>query len=304
MRFPTPRAALAAALVGLPLAASAQPAALPAIDGTLTDAAYTLLGTNSGGPAPGFSTANQLTALYAYVDVPTSSLYLGIGGNISSGNRIVVFVDSRAGGFATGDYGGDNGPGGVRGFNQNHQFDAGFTADFAISIGAFEGNYFLNVTELGGTRADGGSTDRFRGSANDSPDIAAMVTTEPREPDAGPRAPHPVLGRRQRHDRARVGPQLDAVLLPRLGRQRRRLPQQLLPHARRRHADRELRHGRAGLRGAPDGPALVRLPAHRGPPRLADARVARHRRDRGRLRRRRTTSRASRRRSRAARRTC
>jgi hypothetical protein len=148
------------------------------VDGTLTDSPYMLLGTNAGGPAPSFSTANQLTALYAHVDPATNSLYLGIGGNISSGNRIIVFVDSRAGGYTTGNYGGQTGPGGVRGFNAGHQFDAGFTADFAVSIGAFEGNYFVNVTELAGMRGNGDSIDRYFGDANGSADIAGIGTTD------------------------------------------------------------------------------------------------------------------------------
>ena len=194
-RFSTPRAALAAALLGLPLAASAQPLPPPTggpvgtvtVDGTLTDSPYALLGTNAGGRAPSFSTSNQLTALYAHVDAGV--LYLGIGGNIENGNRIVVFVDSRAGGVTTGDFGA-SGPGGVANFRTGHRFDTGFTADFAIAIGTDGAapdqngvkNYYVNIVELGGTRAAGGSTDRYLGS-NRSPNVpgsavaAAVATT-------------------------------------------------------------------------------------------------------------------------------
>ncbi|HEX8384780.1 MAG TPA: hypothetical protein VF576_01280, partial [Rubricoccaceae bacterium] len=183
MRFSTPKAALVAAALGLAPAALAQPApppstppvGLPVIDGTLTDPAYTLLGTNAGGPVSSFGGGNQLTALYAHVDDVTSALYLGIGGNISAGNRIIVFVDSRAGGYATGNYGA-GGPGGVANFNAGHTFDVGFTADFAISIGAFQGNYFVNVTELAGTRGNGSSTDRYAGDANTQDDIAVIAS--------------------------------------------------------------------------------------------------------------------------------
>ena len=92
MALSTPRAALAAVLLGLPLGlplgVAAQPAPPPSggpvgtvtVDGTLTDSPYTRLGTNAGGPDPSFSTGNQLTALYAHVDA--GFLYLGIGGNI------------------------------------------------------------------------------------------------------------------------------------------------------------------------------------------------------------------------------
>ncbi|HEX8299547.1 MAG TPA: T9SS type A sorting domain-containing protein [Rubricoccaceae bacterium] len=184
----TPRAAFAAALLGLPLAASAQPApppsgspvGSPTIDGQFSTAeGYTLLDDNTGGPASGFGTENQVAALYAYVDDVTNSLYVGVAGNIGNNNRLLVFVDSRAGGYSDGGFADAPGaPGGVNNFNTGNTFDIGFTADFAIAIGTDDSrsDFYVNVTEFAGTPGAGASTDRYIGSANGSPDIAVPAS--------------------------------------------------------------------------------------------------------------------------------
>ena len=166
MRF----APLAIALAFGLATASAQ----PVIDGDLTDAQYIKLDDNAEGPAPGFGTTNYLNAIYAHVDVPSSTLYLGVAGLVENNNRIVVFLDTRAGGYNDGDYG-VGGPGGVANFNQNNQFDDGFLADFAIAIGtnAAMDDYFVDVVELVGDRATGVSNNRFLGAANSSANVAA-----------------------------------------------------------------------------------------------------------------------------------
>lgn len=182
MALSTHRAALAAALLGLPLAAAAQPLPPPTtgpvgtvtVDGMLNDAPYTLLATSAGGPAPGFGAGHEINALYASADPATGALTIGIAGNVQDGNRILVFLDTRAGGFASGDFGRTDAPAGAATFNSGTTFDAGFTADYVLVLGtnAAHDNFYADLFALAGTAATGGGTKLFIGDIS-NPDVGA-----------------------------------------------------------------------------------------------------------------------------------
>lgn len=194
MPVSTPRSVLAAALLGLPLAASAQPAPPPTtppagvvtIDGALTDTPYTLLATDGGRAGLGFGANNQLNAIYMHADTGTNRLNIGIAGiterNDDTGNRnsVVVFLDTKAGGYATFDYGRDNGPdfgNGVTNLNSGSAFDVGFTADYALQVGCSAGDCFASLFTLAGTAMDGGGSTLFLGSTSD-PDFAVALPAD------------------------------------------------------------------------------------------------------------------------------
>ena len=147
-------------LFALPLAAQ------PAIDGTLSDGDYTLLDDNSGGPASGFGVGHEVNALYAYTD-GAGDLTIGVAGNVQNGNRILVFFDTRAGGFNDGSFGRGNAPQGIDDWNAATTFDAGFDADYCLVIGTNGGgDYFWDLFDLAG------DTNNFLGDQNDA-DLAA-----------------------------------------------------------------------------------------------------------------------------------
>lgn len=165
-------AALAALLV-----AAAPASAQIAVDGQLVEPEYRLLATDTGGPTLGFGPLNQLNALYAYA-VPTSAtegtLYLGLAGRVErSGNSVLVFLDTRTGGYNTGDYGRAGAPGAAGTFNSGHQFDTGFLADYVLNINCNAvnpDNCFFNLYTLSGSAATGGSggPDNYLGSSADA----------------------------------------------------------------------------------------------------------------------------------------
>ena len=193
MPFSTTRAALAALLVGLPLAASAQPGPPPTsppvgtvtVDGTLTDAPYTLLATDGGRTGLGFGPDNQLNALYAHVDPATNRLDIGLAGilqrndDTSNRNYAVIFFDTKAGGFSTGNFGRTDGPDfgqGVSNFSDTNAFDDGFTADYALQIGCGASDCYVSLFTLAGTAAGGGGSTLFIGTTAD-PDVAVNLPT-------------------------------------------------------------------------------------------------------------------------------
>ena len=125
--------------------AAAAPHAQPVVDGDLTDAAYTFLDDDTGGAATGFGVPTNgqngsiLTAAYAYADPATETLYLGFGGTTEANfNKLLVFLDTRPGGFNTATYG--DGAGSFGCFNaftdptDPTAFDAGFEPDFGLEI--------------------------------------------------------------------------------------------------------------------------------------------------------------------------
>lgn len=144
--------------------------AAPALDGTLTDTDWVSLGTSEGGPTPGFGAGHEINALYTAHD--DTYLYLGVAGNVQNGNRIVVFLDTRAGGYTTGNFGRDGAPQGIDDFNRGTTFDTGFEPDYALVIGtnAAHDNYFWDLYTLSGTVGSGGGPNIALGD-NASPDL-------------------------------------------------------------------------------------------------------------------------------------
>ncbi len=132
----------------------------PTVDGTITETSYTNLGTSAGGPTPGFGAGHEINALYSTADA--ANLFLGIAGNVQNGNRILVFIDSRTGGYNNGDFGRTGAPAGVSNFNSGTTFDTGFTADYVLVIGTNAvNNYFFDLYTLGGTASGGGGSNVF-----------------------------------------------------------------------------------------------------------------------------------------------
>jgi hypothetical protein len=103
------------------------------IDGNIAEPDWHLLGTSAGGPAPGFGPGNEINALYA--DIDPSYFYIAVAGNVQWGNRILVFIDSRPGGYSTGNFGRFGAPPGLVNFNSGTVFDVDFFPDYVLVIG-------------------------------------------------------------------------------------------------------------------------------------------------------------------------
>ncbi len=127
-----------------------------ALDGNLTEPDWQLLGTSQGGPSSSFGTGNEINGLYA--KVVGDSLYLGVAGALQSGNRILLFIDSRSGGYPNTDFGRDGSPPpAIQNLNPNILFDAGFLPDYVLAIGTDGlGNYFWDLYTLSGSFGSGG----------------------------------------------------------------------------------------------------------------------------------------------------
>ncbi|MFN3908513.1 MAG: beta strand repeat-containing protein, partial [Flavobacterium sp.] len=139
------------------------------LDGIMNEADWgSALATSSGGPTPGFGANHVINALYSYGDA--THLYFGIAGNVQSGNRILLFIDSKSGGYNQGNFGRTSAPSGINNWNSGNTFDAGFTADYCAVIGTNgSGTYFLDLFTL---EATGAST--YIG-ANGSADFGVTV---------------------------------------------------------------------------------------------------------------------------------
>lgn len=142
------------------------------IDGNITEAAWgQALATSAGGPGNGFGAGHEANAIYA-LDSSTD-LFLGVAGNIQNGNRLLVFIDSKSGGYSTGNFGRSGAPQGVDDFNSGSTFDSGFFPDYAVVIGTNgSGNYFWDLFTLSGTAGSGGGPNTYLGD-NSSADLHA-----------------------------------------------------------------------------------------------------------------------------------
>lgn len=140
------------------------------IDGNLTEPDYHLLGSNVGGPLPGFGAGHEINALYANLD--PAYFYLGVAGNVQLGHRILVFIDSIPGGYNTANFGRAGAPPGIAGFNPITVFDANFYADYVLVIGAESGRYVWNMYTL----SPAGGPNLFLGDQNDA-DLKALPGT-------------------------------------------------------------------------------------------------------------------------------
>jgi gliding motility-associated-like protein len=125
------------------------------IDGQITEPAW---GT---GPLEEnvFSAAVSSNASNAYVNAlkvspEENKVIFGLAGKVSKDKSLLVFLDSKAGGFNKSDYGDVLGVPSIRGFNYFNNnpstFDSYFQADYClvISTDASEINYFADIIEL------------------------------------------------------------------------------------------------------------------------------------------------------------
>lgn len=111
-----------------------------------------------GGPVSGFGAAFALNALYAFGDA--SDLYFGIAGrHNSNADAVIMFIDSKSGGYTDGNFGRTGAPAGIANFNSGTTFDAGFTADYCVVINSNgAGTYTYNLFTLAGTAGGGGGS--------------------------------------------------------------------------------------------------------------------------------------------------
>jgi hypothetical protein len=139
-----------------------------AFDGTIEAKWGTALATQAGGPGPGFGAGHEVNALYAQTDA--NNLNLAVAGNVQNNNRILVFIDSKAGGYTNGDFGRSGAPGGVSTFNSGTTFDAGFEPDYCLTIGTNSGetNNFFDLYTLSGTASSGGGPNTYLGDRTTS----------------------------------------------------------------------------------------------------------------------------------------
>jgi hypothetical protein len=134
-----------AALLVVPAAVGAT----PTLDGTLTDPDYMLLSLRSGPPFPELGAGNEINALYAHNE--SGTLYIGLAGNVQSGSRILLFLDTISFvGYNTANYGRNLAPSGLFDFNPATTFDMFFAPDYCVVIG-FDGfSYFGTLCTLSG----------------------------------------------------------------------------------------------------------------------------------------------------------
>ncbi|HEU4791531.1 MAG TPA: hypothetical protein VFS71_17720, partial [Flavobacterium sp.] len=148
------------------------------LDGSLTENAWgtgplednVLSATLSGLAANGYINALKIS--------PTEDkLVFGIAGKAINYRRIMIFLDTKAGGFNVSNYGDENGSlPDVRAFNYFNNnpstFDSYFTADYCIAIAtdAGETNYYADVIEL----KTGNSTKTYLGTAATGSPTAVM----------------------------------------------------------------------------------------------------------------------------------
>ncbi|MEM1055111.1 MAG: T9SS type A sorting domain-containing protein [Bacteroidota bacterium] len=150
-------------------------------DGEITEADWYLVDTDDGGPGNGFGDFNTLNAIYADIADDGSSISLAIAGLVdrddtSFGNRLVVLLDTRAGGYNNGDFGRDGAPDarGISDFNSGSIFDEGFFADYALQIHCSSTDCFFNLYTLSGTAGSGGGPNTFLGTETD-PDVGSFL---------------------------------------------------------------------------------------------------------------------------------
>lgn len=124
------------------------------LDGTINTAGSEYWGnaimTAAGGPTSCFG-PNRASALY-FKEGAGSTVNIGLAGNLDAGNRMIVFIDSKAGGANNkGQFGGgntSNAQQAIQNIGANVTFDAGFNADYAMIINTASGNYYVDLYDL------------------------------------------------------------------------------------------------------------------------------------------------------------
>jgi hypothetical protein len=138
-------------------------------DGNITETGWSVpLGTSTGGAAPCFGAGHEINSLYATGF--SNHIGFGIGGNVQNNNRILLFIDSKTGGFNNGNFGRTGAPAGINNFNSGTTFDNNFLPDYCLIIGtdATRSDFYFDLYELGGTASGGGGSNKYLGSANAS----------------------------------------------------------------------------------------------------------------------------------------
>ena len=131
-------------------------------DGHITESKWgPALGTSLGGPAPGFGAGHEINSLFA--TSTDASLEFAIGGNLQKNHFIILFIDSRAGGFANTAFSRANTPEALQNLNTGISFDAGFLPDYCLSIStnATRSDFFFELFSLdnnAGTRVGLGTS--------------------------------------------------------------------------------------------------------------------------------------------------
>ncbi len=144
--------------------ATASTAATFTYNGNITETGWgAALATSAGGPTPGFGAGHEVNAIY--VQASDTHINLGLAGNVQDGNRILVFIDSKSGGYNDGNFGRTSAPQGVDDFNSATTFDGGFNADYCLVIGtnAAGDNNFFDLFTLSGTAGMGGGPSTYLG---------------------------------------------------------------------------------------------------------------------------------------------
>lgn len=127
-------------------------------DGNITEAYWGIpLGTSAGGPSSCLGPATNINALYAAAD--EDRLHFAIAGSVINGNKILVFIDCKTGGYERANFGRSEAPDCIKNFNNNNKFDTGFTPDYCLIIGSntANDNFQFYLYTLTGTVQNGGS---------------------------------------------------------------------------------------------------------------------------------------------------
>ena len=139
-------------------------------DGNITESDWGLpIATSAGGPKSGFASKPEINALYVKNNI--KKLYVALAGNVHNDERIVIFIDSKAGGYSDGNFGRINSPLGLYDYEQTNKFDNGFLPDYALTIGTnvAEDTYFYDLYTLSGTAGNGGGPNYYLGSNKSAP---------------------------------------------------------------------------------------------------------------------------------------
>ena len=152
----------------------------PTFDGNITENFWGApLAVSTFGPSPSFGAGHELNAVYARADA--DNVYLAIAGNVQNNNRIMVFIDSKSGGYNNGNYGRTGlANNGIKNFNSGSIFDPGFNADYCLGIGTdvTRSQFYMDLFTLGGTAAGGGGSNNYIGS-NHSPASGYSIGANP-----------------------------------------------------------------------------------------------------------------------------
>ncbi|MEO7312179.1 MAG: hypothetical protein ABIX01_17380 [Chitinophagaceae bacterium] len=126
-------------------------------NGNMTEGYWGIpLGTSAGGAVSCSGAGNSLNSLYAAAN--DNEIQLGIGADVQDGHHILVFIDSKPGGYSNGSFGRSGGPSGLKNFNSNTSFDAGFLPDYCLVIGTnvTHDQFSFELYTLSGSVAFGG----------------------------------------------------------------------------------------------------------------------------------------------------